>query len=432
MSTAETNVDRQASSDAPKMSMRRVSLLGALFIATGPIGMALYTPAMAEVVTAYGTTNSLVKMTLTLYFAGFATAQLIAGPLSDALGRRPVIIGFMMLFVAASLLALIAPSIETLIAARFVQGVGASAGVAISRALVRDMFEGDESSKIMNLMGIILAIAPAMAPALGGMAVTHAGWHSVFGLMMIFGLVVITLAIWGLRETIVPDRSRLNLNALGRSYLTLLTNRHFMATTMTIAGSIGAIYALATILPFILMQRLGLSPTVFGLWMLSQSGSFFLASLLVRRLMKNQSAYRLVTPGLVVIMIGSALILSLLFGEISVLRVMVPVGVYTFGIAFVMPAMSTAALAPFPQIAGAASSLMGFFQMGAGLFVGSLAALFGNPVIALAVLIPAMGSTACLSYVYYRRNPHLTEPEPRKDAISGPPMGRSWMPTQKD
>ncbi|GGA25139.1 multidrug effflux MFS transporter [Neptunicoccus cionae] len=432
MSTAETNVDRQASSDAPKMSMRRVSLLGALFIATGPIGMALYTPAMAEVVTAYGTTNSLVKMTLTLYFAGFATAQLIAGPLSDALGRRPVIIGFMMLFVAASLLALIAPSIETLIAARFVQGVGASAGVAISRALVRDMFEGDESSKIMNLMGIILAIAPAMAPALGGMAVTHAGWHSVFGLMMIFGLVVITLAIWGLRETIVPDRSRLNLNALGRSYLTLLTNRHFMATTMTIAGSIGAIYALATILPFILMQRLGLSPTVFGLWMLSQSGSFFVASLLVRRLMKNQSAYRLVTPGLVVIMIGSALILSLLFGEISVLRVMVPVGVYTFGIAFVMPAMSTAALAPFPQIAGAASSLMGFFQMGAGLFVGSLAALFGNPVIALAVLIPAMGSTACLSYVYYRRNPHLTEPEPRKDAISGPPMGRSWMPTQKD
>lgn len=432
MSTAETNVDRQASSDAPKMSMRRVSLLGALFIATGPIGMALYTPAMAEVVTAYGTTNSLVKMTLTLYFAGFATAQLIAGPLSDALGRRPVIIGFMMLFVAASLLALIAPSIETLIAARFVQGVGASAGVAISRALVRDMFEGDESSKIMNLMGIILAIAPAMAPALGGMAVTHAGWHSVFGLMMIFGLVVITLAIWGLRETIVPDRSRLNLNALGRSYLTLLTNRHFMATTMTIAGSIGAIYALATILPFILMQRLGLSPTVFGLWMLSQSGSFFVASLLVRRLMKNQSAYRLVAPGLVVIMIGSALILSLLFGEISVLRVMVPVGVYTFGIAFVMPAMSTAALAPFPQIAGAASSLMGFFQMGAGLFVGSLAALFGNPVIALAVLIPAMGSTACLSYVYYRRNPHLTEPEPRKDAISGPPMGRSWMPTQKD
>lgn len=432
MTVTETISTRENASATAVMSMRRVSLLGALFIATGPIAMALYTPAMAEVVTAYGTTNSLVKMTLTLYFAGFASAQLIAGPLSDALGRRPVIIGFMLLFVAASLLALIAPTIETLIAARFIQGVGASAGVAISRALVRDMFEGDESSKIMNLMGIILAIAPAMAPAIGGMAVTYAGWHSVFGLMMVFGLVVITLALWGLKETIVPDRSRLNLRALGQSYLTLLTNRHFMTTTMTIAGSIGAIYALATILPFILMQQLGLSPTVFGLWMLSQSGSFFAGSLVVRRLMKNRSAYRLVTPGLVVIMIGSTLILSLLFVEATVLHVMIPVAVYTFGIAFVMPAMSTAALAPFPKIAGAASSLMGFFQMGAGLFVGTLAGLFSNPVIALAVLIPAMGTTACLSYIYYRSNPHLGEPEPRKDAISGPPVGRSWLPPRKD
>lgn len=432
MSIAEAIQSTKAATQRPRMSARRVSLLGALFIATGPIAMALYTPAMAEVVTAFGTTNSLVKMTLTLYFAGFASAQLIAGPVSDALGRRPVIIAFMALFVVASLLAMVAPTIETLIAARFMQGVGASAGVAISRALIRDMFEGDESSKIMNLMGIILAVAPAMAPALGGMAVTHAGWHSVFALMMIFGLVVITLSVTSLEETIVPDRSRLNLRALGGSYLTLLANRHFMATTLTIAGSIGAIYALATILPFILMQRLGLSPTVFGLWMLSQSGSFFVGSLVVRRLMKNSSAYRLVTPGLVVIMTGSALILSLLIAEISVLRVMVPVAVYTFGIAFVMPAMSTAALAPFPQMAGAASSLMGFFQMGAGLFVGSLAALFADPVIALSVLVPAMGTVASLSYIFYRRNPHLAEPEPRKNVISGPPVGRSWMPSRKD
>ncbi len=111
MSIAETIHPQKTATDSPKMSARRVSLLGALFIATGPIAMALYTPAMAEVVTAFGTTNSLVKMTLTLYFAGFASAQLIAGPVSDALGRRPVIIGFMALFVAASLLALVAPTL---------------------------------------------------------------------------------------------------------------------------------------------------------------------------------------------------------------------------------------------------------------------------------------------------------------------------------
>lgn len=432
MNVSDRMSDQTAAKVAPRMSVRRVSLLGALFIATGPIAMALYTPAMAEVVSAYDTTNSLVKMTLTLYFAGFASAQLIAGPLSDALGRRPVIIGFLLLFVTASLLALVAPTIETLIAARFVQGIGASAGVAISRALVRDMFEGDESSRIMNLMGIILAVAPALAPTLGGLLVMHAGWQSVFVAMMAFGVAVISMTVWGLRETVVPDRSRLNLRQLGQSYVTLLTNRHFMATSLTIAGAIGAIYALATILPFILMQELGFSPTEFGLGMLMQSGSFFAGSLVVRRLMKHNSAYRLVVPGLGVILLGSALILSLLIGETTFLRVMVPVAFYTFGIAFVMPAMSTAALAPFPSIAGAASSLMGFMQMGAGLLVGSLAALFDNPVVALAVLIPMMGTVASLAYVVYRRNPHLAEPEPRQKAISGPPVGRTWMPSKKD
>ena len=415
-----------------RMSSRRVSLIGALFIATGPIAMALYTPAMTEVVSAFDTTNGMVKLTLTLYFAGFATAQLVAGPLSDALGRRPVIVGFMAIFAGASLLALIAPTIETLMTARFVQGIGASAGVAISRAVVRDLFQGDESSRIMNLMGIILAVAPALAPTLGGLMVTHAGWRAVFAAMTLFGAVVIAVTVWGLRETVTPDRSRLNLGSLGRSYVTLATNRHFVTTTLTIAGAIGAIYAQATILPFILMQRLGLSPTGFGLGMLMQSGSFLAGSLVFRQLMNRHSAYRLVTPGLVFIALGSGLILTLLAGEPTFLRVMAPVAVYTFGIAFVMPAMSTAALAPFPRIAGAASSLMGFSQMGAGLLVGSLAALFADPVVALAVLIPMMGMLACLSYVVYRRHPHLAEPEPRRGAISGPPAGRSMMPADAD
>lgn len=414
------------------MSARRVSLIGALFIATGPIAMAMYTPAMPEVVSALGTGNGPVKMTLTLYFAGFATAQLIAGPLSDALGRRPVIIAFMGIFVLGSLLALIAPGIDTLMAARFVQGIGASAGVAISRALVRDLFQGDASSRIMNVMGIILALAPALAPTVGGVLVTHAGWRSVFVAMALFGAVVIALTLWGLRETVVPDHSRLHLRSLGRSYVTLAANRHFMTTSLTLAGAIGAIYAQATILPFILMQRLGLSPTEFGFAMLMQSGSFLAGSLVFRQLMKRHSAYRLVVPGLAFITIGSCLLLILLAAEPSLLRVMVPVGAYTFGIAFVMPAMSTAALAPFARIAGAASSLTGFMQMGAGLLMGSLAALFADPVRALAILIPMMGAVACLAYVSYRRHPHLAEPEPRAGVIGAVPPGRSMMPERRD
>lgn len=395
----------------PRMSVRRVSLLGALFIAIGPFAMALYTPAMAEVVTAYGTTNSLVKMTLTLYFAGFAAAQLVAGPLSDGLGRRPIIIAFMAIFLVGSVLALIAPNVETLMIARFIQGVGASAGVAISRALVRDLFQGDDSSRIMNLMGIILATAPAVAPTLGGVLVIHAGWRSVFVAMFIFGIVVIAAAVWGLKETVIPDRSRLNMRSLGRSYVTLATNGHFMAASMTIAGAVGAIYALATMLPFILMQQLGLSPAQFGLGMLMQSGSFFLGSLAFRALTRQRSAYQMVPPGLVFIAIGSVLAATLLFGAPSFLRVMGPVMIYAFGIAFVMPAMTTAAMAPFPKIAGAAASLMGFMQMGAGLLVGSLAALFDDPTRAFAILLPMMGAVACAAYMTYRRHAYLAEPD---------------------
>lgn len=419
---------RAASAPAPLMSALRVSLLGALFVAIGPFAMALYTPAMTEIVQAFDTSNGVVKMTLTLYFAGFACAQLIAGPVSDALGRRPVIMLFMVIFVLASLLAVSAQTIEVLLAARFLQGVGASAGVAISRAIVRDQFQGDESSRIMNLIGIILAIAPALAPTVGGFMVVVTGWRSLFMVMTVFGFVVMLFTWFGLRETVIPDKSRLNLRALMRSYGTLATNWHFMAATLTVAGSVGSIYTLTTILPFVLMDELGLSPSGFGLSMLCQSGSFFLGSLTVRALMSRYSAYRLVAPGLGLIALGSFLLATLLFGQLSFIRVMGPIAIYAFGVAFVMPAMTTTALAPFPRIAGAASALMGFLQMGSGLVMGSLAALFSEPVTAAAVLVPAMGATAVLSYVVYRTHPHLAEREPRKGSFASMPPGRSMMP----
>jgi DHA1 family bicyclomycin/chloramphenicol resistance-like MFS transporter len=412
---------------APAMSERRVSLIGALLTAIGPISMALYTPAMTEVVRAFGTTESLVKLTLTLYFGGFACAQLVAGPLSDALGRRPVTFAFMAIYCAASLVALAAPSVQVLMAARFVQGVGASAGVAISRAIVRDLFRGERSSRIMNLIGIILAVGPAAAPTIGGLVLMLAGWRAIFVVMTGFGIAVVLVTAFGLRETVVPDRARLHPVALAASYREVLANRHFLTTAGIVSGAVGALYAQATFLPFILMDRVGLTPAEFGLGMLFQSGSFLAGSLVFRALMRRTSAYRLVAPGLACIAVGSAGVALLLFREPSFLRVMAPVACYAFGIAFVLPAMTTAALAPFPRIAGAASSMMGFLQMGSGLVVGSLGALLGDPVLAMGALIPLMGATACLLYLSYRSHPHLAEPEP-KPAVAGLPVGRTLMP----
>lgn len=415
---------------APLMSERRVSIIGAMLVAIGPVSMALYTPAMTELVREFGSSESVIKLTLTLYFGGFAFAQLVAGPLSDALGRRPITIAFMGLYCVASIVAMFAPSVEVLMGARFVQGLGASVGVAISRALVRDLFTDDQSSRIMNLIGIILALGPALAPTIGGLMLPLFGWRSVFVLMTFFGLGIIAVVIFAMKETVVADRSRLNFPALGRTYKMLLTNRHFITASLVMGGALGAIYAQATFLPFILMDDVGLSPAQFGASMLAQSGSFFLASLLCRRLMRTHGADALVGPGLVFIAVGSLGTLTLLFWPPSFLHVMIPVAIYSFGIAFVMPAMSTAALAPFGRAAGAAASMLGFVQMGSGLLMGSLGALMGNAVVAMAVLIPLMGATACIAFAVYRKiGPPVAKPMPVKSpGKCGPALGAAPAP----
>jgi DHA1 family bicyclomycin/chloramphenicol resistance-like MFS transporter len=396
---------------APLMSERRVSLIGALLVAIGPVSMALFTPAMPELVTAFGTTEAAVKMTISLYFAGFALAQLVCGPLSDGFGRRPVTVAFMGIYLAASLIALFAPTIEVLVAARFMQGIGAAVGVAMSRAIVRDLFTQDRSARIMNLIGMILAIGPAFAPVIGGVTMELFGWHAIFILMVAMGISIVLVAIFGLSETVTRDLSRIRPRALLASYRTLFGSNYFVLCSLIIAGTTGAIYAQATILSFILIDRVGLSPTAFGASMLAQTGMFFTGSVAVRLLMPRLGAFGLVPIGLGFVAIGSALLAALLrFQEPSLLTVMGPVGAYAFGIAFVMPAMTTAAMAPFPKIAGAAASLTGFVQMGSGLLGGMIAAWLGDAVVAMATVIPTMGFTAVIAWFFWRRLPEPVQP----------------------
>jgi DHA1 family bicyclomycin/chloramphenicol resistance-like MFS transporter len=398
----------------PLMSERRVGVIGALLAAIGPISMALFTPAMPEIVHAFGTTESAVKLTLSLYFAGFAFAQLACGPLSDGFGRKPVITAFMGIYLLASIAAILAPTIHMLIAARFLQGVGAAAGIAISRAIVRDLFAGERSARIMNLIGVILAIGPAVSPTLGGITMELFGWHAIFLFMLAMAIAIILTVKFALVETVKRDLTRIRPKALLGSYASLISSPHFLTAALAVAGSAGAIYTQATVLPFILIDRVGLSPTQFGMGMLMQTGGYLIGSLLARQLMKRFGAFRLVPAGLVFVAIGAAFMgIGLRLHAPSYLLVMGPVGFYTFGIAFVLPAMQTAALAPFPRIAGAAAAMAGFMQMGAGLLGGTVAAVFfDDPVEALATIIPAMGLIAILAWIAWRLLPDQEPPLP--------------------
>jgi DHA1 family bicyclomycin/chloramphenicol resistance-like MFS transporter len=205
-------------------------------------------------------------------------------------------------------------------------------------------------------------------------------------------------------ETVKPDLSRVRPLAFANAYWTLLTNRRFMSACIAVAGTLGCIYAQAPLLPFLLMGKAGLTPLQFGIGMLAQTGSYFVASLVARRLMARIGADRLVPFGLTFCIAGGLLMAVLMrSAPISYLTVMGPVAFMATGIALILPAMMTNALQPHPTIAGAASAMLGFLQMGAGMAGSGVAALMDDPAIALGTVIPAMIAIATVSYWIYRR-----------------------------
>jgi DHA1 family purine ribonucleoside efflux pump-like MFS transporter/DHA1 family bicyclomycin/chloramphenicol resistance-like MFS transporter len=382
------------------MTTRRTAILGALLMAIGPISMAIYTPAMPELVKAFGTTEAAIKISLALYFAGFALAQLVSGPASDAFGRKVASLVFLSIYLAGGLIAVFAPSVEFLLAARLIQGIGVSVGMTVARAIVRDQFIGSEASSILNLIGIMLAIGPAIGPTMGGLSLAAFGWHSVFWLMVGFGVISVVAVVFFLRETTVPDRKLIRPGNLVRAYAELLRNKRFLFAAMIMAGSVGALYAQATMLSFILINEVGLTPTGFGLSMLMQSGAYFSGSVALRFLVKILGDRHSAILGLCCSGIGGTLmILSVFFLEPSFITIMGPVAVATFGIALITPYIVTAAMAPFPHIAGSASAMMGFIQMSSGFIAGVVASLIGSPLLAFGTVIPFMEFMAIAGYI---------------------------------
>lgn len=384
------------------MSSLRTSLIGALLIALGPVSMALYTPAMPELVKAFGTTESMIKLSLSVYFIGFACAQLLSGPASDAFGRRKASLFFLAIYLAGSIAAAVAPSVEALLVARLVQGAGASVGVTVSRAIVRDQFTGAEASRLLNMIGIMLAVGPAVGPTLGGLALALFDWRAVFLLMVIFGATSAAVVFFLMPETTQPDPALIRPVQLAKAYGTLAGDLRVLSSALVLAGIVGALYAQSTMLPFILINRVGLTPVAFGLGMLMQTGSYFAGSVALRLVSPRLPPGWAVRIGLVLTVAGGAAIfLSTRLIEPSFLSIMLPVAFCSFGMAFVIPDITTAGLTPYPHFAGTAAALMGFIQMGSGFLGGATAAWIGDPLAAFGLIIPTMEIVALVAYLVF-------------------------------
>jgi len=394
-------VRRRAEAGVPAvLTPLRMTLVGALLIAVGPLSISLYTPAMTMLIEALHTSEGAVRATITIYLFGFAAAQLLCGPLSDRLGRRPVLLACLALYVIGSGLCAGASSIGMLIGGRLVQGMGACGGVALSRVMVVDRFAGNGAARIISLMSLILSVAPAAAPILGGALITVTTWRVLFAILAVYGTVLLALVWWFPETNLYRDARATRLRSIVVNYATLLTSRGFISQVVLTALSIGGFYASQTLTPFVLMGKLGLSSPVFGCVTATLMVSYLIGSLATNRLLRYVTMARLVLSGaLMVLSAAIALTLSVTFLGIGIVQIIAPMCLWMLGFAFIMPGVTTSALALFPRNAGSASALMGSLQMGMGFAGTALCSLFADASHAIAIVPPAMGGLAVIAYI---------------------------------
>ena len=388
---------------ADTLTPLRMTIVGAMLIAVGPISMTLYTPALTLLTQVFAVDEHAIRTTITVYLLGFALAQLLCGPLSDRFGRRPVVISCLVLYVLGSLICAGATSVLMLDAGRIVQGIGACGGMALSRVMVVDRFTGPAAARIISAMSLILSVAPAAAPVLGGTLITVMSWRLLFVLMALFGAGLLAL-VWCFPETNGHrDPLATRPRSLVMNYAKLLGSGAFLSQVVLTALAVGGFYAAQTLSPFILMGPLGLSSPTFGLVSASLMVSYLIGSLATNLLIRFISVERLVVlSALFVMAAGLALGIVLQF-RLGVAEIIGPLCLWLFGMAFAMPGVTTSALSLFPRNAGSASALMGSLQMGMG-FVGSaVCGLFADAAAAMSIVPPAMAVAAAVAYLLANR-----------------------------
>jgi DHA1 family bicyclomycin/chloramphenicol resistance-like MFS transporter len=391
-------------------SLRTTALIIAL-VATGPLSTDMYLPALPQIRTAFFADTAQVQLTLSVFLAGLALAQLILGPLSDRFGRRPVLIGGMALYALASAACVFAPNIEILMAARFVQAIGVCAGGVVGRAVVRDIHGRIDAARMLSHISTAMAVAPLVAPLVGGHLTVSFGWTSIFWTMAAIGVAVCATTLMMLPETNVqPKADALNPRRFATNYKTLLSNTNYRAYLFSTAFSFSGLFAFISGSSFVLIDTLKMAPDHFGFAFGFVVVGFMVGSHLGGRWVKRLGVERLVALGGRMAMGTGTLALALnVIGPVSIFTVIVPMALYLVSVGLILPSSTAGAIAPYPTMAGAASALVGFVQMmmaaAAGALVGRL--FDGTPVPMMAVV----ALCGVLTWVFARQ----TKAEPTGD-----------------
>ncbi len=374
----------------------------------GPFAIDTYLPAFSGIAASLGATPAQMQQTLSAYLFGFALMNLFHGALSDAVGRRPVILGGLALFTLASAGCALSESIGALVTFRALQGMSAGAGVVVARAIIRDMFAPADAQRVMSQVTIFFGVAPAIAPVLGGFLFVYAGWHSIFWLLTGIGLALLAINLRWLPETLhLSQRQSFAPGPLMRSYAELIGNPRFVALVFASGVPFNGLFLYVLSAPEWLGTHLKLGPTQF-FWFFGLSISGIMAGAFVSgRLAGRMPPKRQIRHGFTIMVLVSLVNVTLnLLLEPSPAWALAPVALFAFGWALMVPVVTLMVLDLAPDRRGMAASLQACVGSAAnGVVAGVVAPLVMHSTVALAFGSMAMMAVGLVAWLWLQRQP---------------------------
>lgn len=398
---------------SPPSTRRLALLLGGLAM-FGPFSIDTIFPAFPQIGAQMGADKLAMQQTISVYLLAYAAMSLVHGPLSDALGRRRVILSGLAVFVLASLGCALATSLPQLLAFRALQGLSAGVGLIVGRAVIRDVLQGHDAQRLMSQVSMIFGIAPAVAPVLGGWLLGWHRWPSIFWFLAGFALLLIA-GVWRALPETHPPEARLPLHpvALVRGYWGIARNPRFLRLSMAAALNFGALFLYIASAPAFVLDLLHLGERQFGWFFIPMIGGMITGAFVSGRAAGRIEGATLANIGFACC--GAAMALNLGYNlwvsAPAVPWAVLPMSLYAFGIALVFPILTLAILDMYPRQRGGASSLQAFL----GLLANALIAGMLSPLLSGSGLHLALGAAAfaCAGWLFWRWEARSSPRPPR-------------------
>jgi DHA1 family bicyclomycin/chloramphenicol resistance-like MFS transporter len=375
-----------------------VVILGGL-TAFAPLAIDMYLPALPTLERVFAASTAEVQRTLATFFLGFALGQAFYGPLADRFGRKPPLYVGLVLFALASTACALAQSVESLAALRFLQAIGACSGAVMARAMVRDLFEPQETARIYSALMLVMGVAPILAPLIGGYLLLWFDWEAIFWLLA--ALAVVSVAAVALRLPETHDRSTAHSLSLGSvlvRYAGLLTDRHFMGYALSGGMNAAGMFAYIAGSPFVFIELYQVAPEHYG-WIFGiNAAGLILASQINGRIVHRFGADRILRFGnLLQTISGLVLVLTAATGLGGLLGIAVPLFVYVGCVGLVSPNAIALAMAPQGAQAGSASALVGTLQFSiAAIAATAVGAIHQQSALPMAMIVAICGSSGLI------------------------------------